>query len=940
MESELAHFHTDTEELPINSAASHNQEATSPGRNNESQSVDSGYFSRDSITAKPKNAEVQSQDRIIVTQDPISRSSKSFPGIGFFAKSKQPELVLFRDAEIPDEFYSRFQDLVQLYDRPLKSKLKPKFMAWKVKVFGEDENSKRPYIVILCDAGSTKKLTKFFSKKEIKQQCEGTENLPPLPVLVITSAPTRVSADIPNVFGREEVYLGDTNCGESIKIVHDGKAKMATLGGILKVVYHDGATKLYGMTAGHIVDEDTFNDEESIGDLSEGSESEAESEDESSSEASSVSTTVSSLDIHVPTEDGGCNFGWTKIGKVVKPTAPIGLAIHGTTQLAASTSEPEHYNLDWSLIELVDDGRKKMNLITRSIDRNDGPANIEVDHVYFRRYGDATGRRVLYQPGTEPGYLNGTINTKPAFMHQSPSNKMARVYNMTWDSDQDQVSVGDCGSWVLDHTSAFKHALYGHIIAVDIFDEAYIVPFEDTIRQMANHLNAQSIELPVKSDIEGRLLLDDNEPMFTTTEETLSGEAICLMPEITKNEDFSSLPPWPMPVTADQQLQFKRILGDAPISRCSTPTSCSDQDVVQWLFEPIEKPLATHEYLLGATNEPVTQIQVPLQASISQTPTLTAHSRDYATELVEYCDKFDLKSPTYRHNEVAVPNKLNIRSLSTVYIEGILYGASLWDGMHTSIEEADQFASREALRNLVLHHQRLLFEDVDSTKPKLEKPTEIVSEATMNKYRQKQLEILLPKIVANTRGVSQREQPLKTSLQNQPQPPMRAEFIMTAVAQVSEGRKDKTYGFNAVQEQDIPAGERLKRWFVAARKRHPAETIETLLNKQCDLEDDMSDAKYSQLSIQQEIRKLDDSLRQTKTERESILAYRELIALEIKMLKNRLEIIKLNIEIEREKEDKGYLVPGRLGRFETVRSRDLQRKQLLAALDRLISAST
>ncbi|KAK6534092.1 hypothetical protein TWF281_005430 [Arthrobotrys megalospora] len=857
MDAEGGLDHGDTEHSPMDLTASPGGEATiDPESNNGTRSVDSGYFSRGDIANSPRS--IPPQDRIIVTQDSTSRSLKSFSGKGFFLRPKQPELLLFRDAHIPDEFYSRFQDLVQLYDRPLKSKLKPKFMSWKVKVFGEDEDSKRPYIVILCDADSTKKLTKFFSKKEIKQQCEGTENLPPLPVLVITSTPVRLSAEMPDVFGREDLYLSNTNCGESIKIVYGGKAKMATLGGIVKVTVN-GEIKLYGMTAGHIIEEDAVDDDGSIGDISEDSEADEESEDEDGSETDSVSTSASSLEIHVPTETSGCNFGWTKVGQVTKPVA--------------LAQDSESCNLDWSLVELVDQDKSKMNFVKDLGIQNhgSGPGFNGIEVIYLRKDGVVTDREVLYQPGTEPGSLRGRISTQPAFMHQSPSNKMARVYNMTWDSDWDKVTAGDCGSWVVDRLSC---VLYGHIVAVDVFDEAYVVPFEDTGEQMAKYLGAQGVDLPSPKDFVSALTTKKAKPGYSSS--------------ITYPEKKTSAVKAPRNFSEAGPRPIGEKIPNAPLGLSSgvlftDGTTGSTQLIAKGDVSnaPFGKPEASGSLTdLPATES--TPIEMPLQRTQAGASVPPPSTRDYVSELAQYCQRFGLGPPFYERDRVAVPNMPNLHSQSAVYIEGILYGASLWREMHASQEDANQLASREALRNLALHHQRLLFEDTGSARVKPEKPTAVISDATMDKFRQKQLEVLLPKIMANSRE--------------------RTEAMDTKAVTVKEPEelKEAKHKFCMSQEQDLPAAARLKQWFVAARKRHPAETIEALLNKQYDLEDEINDATYAQQSIQQEIKGLNETMSLALSEREAVLAERKKLEDEVAVLRLYLELTHLKLSKARE----------------------------------------
>lgn len=76
---------------------------------------------------------------------------------------------------------------------------------------------------------------------------------------------------------------------------------------------------------------------------------------------------------------------------------------------------------------------------------------------------------------------------------------------------------------------------------------------------------------------------------------------------------------------------------------------------------------------------------------------------------------------------------VDLRSDTTVYIEDIFYSASPWKEMHPFGEHANQLASREALRNLAIYHQRLLFEEPEYAKLKLVKPTAVINEATIDK---------------------------------------------------------------------------------------------------------------------------------------------------------------------------------------------------------------
>lgn len=59
--------------------------------------------------------------------------------------------------------------------------------------------------------------------------------------------------------------------------------------------------------------------------------------------------------------------------------------------------------------------------------------------------------------------------------------------------------AGQCGSWVVDAQDSW---LYGHVIASDIFDEAYVIPIQDTFEDIRQQLRVDSITFPKYMDTE------------------------------------------------------------------------------------------------------------------------------------------------------------------------------------------------------------------------------------------------------------------------------------------------------------------------------------------------------------------------------------------------------------------------------------------------------
>lgn len=61
------------------------------------------------------------------------------------------------------------------------------------------------------------------------------------------------------------------------------------------------------------------------------------------------------------------------------------------------------------------------------------------------------------------------------------------------------MNSGDCGSWVVDsHT----YEVYGHVVALDAFGEAYVIPIKETLRCIEKQLSAQRVCLPRQDEVQ------------------------------------------------------------------------------------------------------------------------------------------------------------------------------------------------------------------------------------------------------------------------------------------------------------------------------------------------------------------------------------------------------------------------------------------------------
>jgi hypothetical protein len=179
------------------------------------------------------------------------------------------------DKPVGKETISRFNEVVERIEEQLvsyvqKSRSKHYPITVRLAVTGEEEDTK-PWIVVFCHVKQAKRVRRFFGKQFAKEICQPQDpSLPSFEVHVHSRAPQLRTAlhDIdvyngkcPLDTGRSEVTL----CGTPIKFAKGEQARIATLGGIIKLTSPDGEYVLYGMTAGHAAEdlEDDMDDDES-----------------------------------------------------------------------------------------------------------------------------------------------------------------------------------------------------------------------------------------------------------------------------------------------------------------------------------------------------------------------------------------------------------------------------------------------------------------------------------------------------------------------------------------------------------------------------------------------------------------------------------------------------------------------------------------------------
>jgi hypothetical protein len=187
---------------------------------------------------------------------------------------------------IPATTRERFSDLRELYADSLNDLTRslpncPSALM-SLQVLGEDEATAEPWVFVQCDKKVFKKVSAFFKQPLIKMEFEPPNPSPYSPRLRVlvcpltprqlaklveeastkppadnSSPPTVISANMNNM-------PSGTLCGLQINTKNNGmRRRMATIGGLIMLTDKEGEKHFYGLTAGHFLSGETYNEEDS-----------------------------------------------------------------------------------------------------------------------------------------------------------------------------------------------------------------------------------------------------------------------------------------------------------------------------------------------------------------------------------------------------------------------------------------------------------------------------------------------------------------------------------------------------------------------------------------------------------------------------------------------------------------------------------------------------
>ncbi|KAI1856355.1 hypothetical protein JX265_011602 [Neoarthrinium moseri] len=475
---------------------------------------DSGYFTQsqtpDRTSKQSSRSSSNSVDRI-PTQTLVLRS-------GVKAGDDLSEF----DIHVDEATIDRFKVIQLRIETPLlkyvqKTKGKYRAMAIRLMVLGKTAAQAKPHIVVLAAEDQCKRVRKFFDKSSVQDLVRPSDKtLPSFEVLIYGRPPDPKKAEddidvLAPLINGDIGFTADTFCGAPIVIRHpSGTEKRATLGGIIKAVNQHGDFRLYGLTAGHVVgnsddymsiasasdsapstsDELFLSDSETDSDCESDLENPSEKDRTSASEVeerASEAGNLESSETVLMFQDG--STAWSSLelgvmGRISKESPQV------ADQSDRATTDVSAY-FDWALIEMSKYKPNRLRPRTHNADDAADPvATTSGDLLMPPPSSDYNGVRksVVVITGSE-GPKRGTISPLPSRILMGPGKVFVDTLVVNLGLGKEIVD-GDSGSWVVNERTL---EVYGHVIASDAFGGGYIMPMQDTLRDISKTLQARTV---------------------------------------------------------------------------------------------------------------------------------------------------------------------------------------------------------------------------------------------------------------------------------------------------------------------------------------------------------------------------------------------------------------------------------------------------------------
>ncbi|CAG2005225.1 unnamed protein product [Fusarium graminearum] len=367
---------------------------------------------------------------------------------------------------VPLRLKEQFYDIRVLYSQSLcdfisRGKGDPGNISMKLKYLGPDSQNTELYIVIQCEKRVAKRVKKFFAQKHVEEDL-----LPDFRVFVLDKPPIEVANDDTIDVLIDSLPL-KTMCGMAVTLSGGGKSVRCTLGGV--IIVETDQKRLYGLIAGNPLKKIRVDvsGKQPAHEAHGSSASASEDEEEDSDDASTTLPKSAHPDIERTNDD-----------------SILRTKLHVGTVAYDSFSIPSDENCDWALIDL-----NQESALSNVVIRNEQPADINSEYYEdeIHRYcGNSLcttlTEEVLVLKQDKPSIAELSFNTSPLMM--SPGSRFVSAHDIKM---KDGSCPGDSGLWVVDENTS---RLYGHVVSVDAFGEAQVMPIQSTLKSIKSQLKA------------------------------------------------------------------------------------------------------------------------------------------------------------------------------------------------------------------------------------------------------------------------------------------------------------------------------------------------------------------------------------------------------------------------------------------------------------------
>ncbi|KAJ4290477.1 hypothetical protein N0V90_010694 [Kalmusia sp. IMI 367209] len=335
----------------------------------------------------------------------------------------------------------------------------------KLAIIGESSQDARWWVVVLGEPHLEKIVCDFFRTTVISQLLNpDSVNFPGLPFMFIPRPPKRLSVpmDIEVSCSRTlENRNTPTYAGLPILL---NESQQCTFGGIIKVVHRPGYPELYGFTAGHAVQNVQLKN------------------DSPAPIGNGLCVDITDMSAEGP------HKARNTIGHVLDTSALAGVR--------AKRVKPSY---DWAVFSVCKPLMNKALSATTAFHVPGSPDRVDKGHEVLISerpdFHDGVSDPVLLLAGTD-GSQRGELLNLPTDILLDDSEAFAEAY--TLQLEHGTVREGDSGAWVVHYAAP---QLYGHVVANDLFGDAYVLPAPDVFENIRQCMGAMSVALPSQDDI-------------------------------------------------------------------------------------------------------------------------------------------------------------------------------------------------------------------------------------------------------------------------------------------------------------------------------------------------------------------------------------------------------------------------------------------------------